>query len=108
MRPGDGRRWPDEALLEIVKGGTPAGLRYTSVPDGPLYVRIPRLDGTLSFMFGPDGKRWISHKKLAVNFPAKLQVGLVASNMSKQPLSARFEEFLLVTDRKLVDELKAP
>jgi hypothetical protein len=41
------------------------------------------------------------------DFPAKVQVGLVACNMSKQPLSAQFEEFVLVTEKKdLTDPMK--
>jgi hypothetical protein len=47
-------------------------------------------------MFGQDGKRWLSPGSLAVTFPSKVQVGLVASNMSKVPLKAQFEEFELV------------
>jgi hypothetical protein len=61
----------------------------------------------LAFLFGPDGKRWITSQKLAVVFPAKVQVGLVACNMSKQPLSAQFEAFVLVTEKKdLTDPMK--
>jgi regulation of enolase protein 1 (concanavalin A-like superfamily) len=47
-------------------------------------------------MFGPDGKRWIVLKKLAVPFLAKMNVGLSASNASKETLDARFEEFSLI------------
>jgi hypothetical protein len=60
-------------------------------------------------MFSLDGRRWASHQKLAVIFPAKLQVGLVASNMSKEPLTAQFEEFVLVNNsKKQVDEKNEP
>jgi regulation of enolase protein 1 (concanavalin A-like superfamily) len=88
-----------EALLEIIQNGKMVVFSYPPVPDQPLFLRIQRLAGTLDFMFSPDGRRWASHRKLAVVFPAKLQVGLVASNMSKQPLSAQFEQFLLTTNK---------
>jgi S1-C subfamily serine protease len=93
-----------EALLEIVKGGKNIAYEYPPVLDQPLYLRMQRIDGAFTFLFGPNGKQWVTHQKLAVTFPNKLQVGLVASNMSKQPLAARFEEFELITDRKMLAE----
>ena len=47
-----------------------------------------------------------THPKLAVIFPAKVQVGLVASNMSKQPLLAQFEDLELITGRDILNEAK--
>jgi hypothetical protein len=93
-----------EALLEIVKGGKNMAYQYLPVPDQSLYLCMRRIDGAFTFMFGPNGKQWLTHQKLAVTFPNKLQVGLVASNMSKQPLTARFEEFELVTDHEMLRE----
>ena len=96
-----------KALVEIIKGGKSAASIAVNIPEGPLYLRLQRIDGALAFLFGPDGKRWITSKKLAVVFPAKVQVGLVACNMSKQPLSAQFEAFVLVTEKKdLTDPMK--
>jgi S1-C subfamily serine protease/regulation of enolase protein 1 (concanavalin A-like superfamily) len=97
-----------EVLVEICKNGKPAGHVYAPVPAGPLNVRIARLDGNIYCMFGPDGKQWISLKSLAVNFPDKLQIGLSASNAAKEPLSARFEDFVLITDKKALDESNQP
>jgi len=97
----------NKALVEIIKGGRPAASISVLVSEGPLYLRLQRIDGALAFLFGPDGKRWITSQKLAVVFPAKVQVGLVACNMSKQPLSAQFEAFVLVTEKKdLTDPMK--
>ncbi len=96
-----------KALVNIIKGGKSVAAFPVNIPDGALYLRLQRIDGALAFLFGPDGKRWISSRKLAVTFPAKVQVGLVACNMSKQPLSAQFEEFVLVTEKKdLTDPMK--
>ncbi len=77
-----------EVLVEICKNGKPAGLYSLTIPDGPLYVRILRLNGGIQCMFGPTGQRWISLRKLAVPFPDKLKIGLIASNASKEALSA--------------------
>ena len=97
-----------KALVEIIKNGRPVVSYYPTVPEGPLYLRLQRVGGALTFYFGPDGRRWVTHQKLAVAYPDKVQVGLVASNMSKQPLTAQFEEFVLVTDKKGVSEQTAP
>ncbi len=96
-----------KVLVEIIKGGKSMASFSVNTPEGPLYLRLQRINGALAFLFGPDGKRWITSRKLAVIFPAKVQVGIVACNMSKQPLSARFEEFVLVTEKKdLTDPMK--
>jgi regulation of enolase protein 1 (concanavalin A-like superfamily) len=96
------------ALVEIIKGGKSVPALNLNIPDGPLYLRLQRINGALSFLFGPDGRRWITSRQLAVTFPTKLQVGLIASNMSKQPLSAQFERFVLLTDKKELDDPMKP
>jgi S1-C subfamily serine protease/regulation of enolase protein 1 (concanavalin A-like superfamily) len=96
-----------KALVEIIKGGKSLASFYVDIPDGPLYLRLQRINGALSFLFGLDGRNWITSRKLAVTFPAKLRVGLVACNLSKQPLSAQFEEFVLITEKKdMTDPMK--
>jgi S1-C subfamily serine protease/regulation of enolase protein 1 (concanavalin A-like superfamily) len=82
-------------LLEVCKNGNPSGHVYIDVPEAPTYLRIERKEGDIQCMFGPDGKKWIAFKRLAVEFPDKVQVGVSASNTSKKPFPARFEEFLL-------------
>jgi S1-C subfamily serine protease len=97
-----------EVLVEVCRKGKPAGHFYTSFPDGPLFVRMIRVNGAVQCMFGPDGRRWVVLKKLAVPFTGTVKVGLTASNASKESLSARFEDFVLVTDKKKVDEENKP
>ena len=97
----------NKAIVDIIKGGKPAASISVHIPEGPLFLRLQRIDGALAFMFGPDGKRWITSQRLAVVFPPKVQVGLVACNMSKEPLDAQFEAFVLLTDKKdLTDAMK--
>jgi hypothetical protein len=78
------------------------------IPDGPLYIRIQRIGGAVSCLFGPDGRQWISHQKLAIAFPSKVKIGLIACNISKVPLTAQFEQFVLITEQKEIDAKKSP
>ena len=60
-----------QALIEIIKGGKEIASFYPTIPDGPLYVRIQRIGGAVTCLFGPNGRQWISHQKLAIAFPPK-------------------------------------
>jgi hypothetical protein len=95
------------ALIEIVKGGRVISVHYPPIPDGDLYIRIQRINGAVMCLFGPNGKFWFSHQKLAIAVPPKIKVGLIASNMSKVPLNAQFEQFVLITEKKDVDAEKS-
>jgi S1-C subfamily serine protease/regulation of enolase protein 1 (concanavalin A-like superfamily) len=97
-----------EALLEIVDNGKMIVSAYPPIPDQPLYLRIEREHGAIECMFSSDGRRWAAHPKLAVVFPTKLQVGLIASNAAKRPFAAQFEQFFLETHKKHDDEKPAP
>jgi hypothetical protein len=94
------------ALIEIVKGGRVISVLYPRIPDGDLYMRIQRIGGAVTCFFGPNGKVWFSHEKLAIAVPPKVKVGLIASNMSKVPLNAQFEQFILITEPKDVEAEK--
>lgn len=80
-------------LLESCSNGKPQPPIYLNVPEGPLYLQIARLGGGIHCMFGPDGKQFVLIRKLAVEFPDKVRVGISAANTSKKPFPARFEEF---------------
>jgi regulation of enolase protein 1 (concanavalin A-like superfamily) len=95
------------ALIEIVKGGRVISVLYPRIPDGDLYIRIQRTNGAVTCLFGPNGKFWLTHEKLAIAIPPKIKVGLIASNMSKVPLNAQFEQFVLITEKKDVDAEKS-
>jgi S1-C subfamily serine protease/regulation of enolase protein 1 (concanavalin A-like superfamily) len=102
---GDNLVMVHRLLLEVCRNGKPAGHLYLDIKEGPIYVRIARVNGGIQCMLGPDGKRWAAFKRLAVSFPSKAQIGLSASNASKEPLAARFEEFVLITDPKQVKQM---
>jgi regulation of enolase protein 1 (concanavalin A-like superfamily) len=84
-----------EIVVEVCDKGKISGPFYHPLPDGPLYLRIERVRGGINCMFGPNGIVWIALQQLAVRFPDKLKVGLIATNASKEALSARFEGFAL-------------
>jgi regulation of enolase protein 1 (concanavalin A-like superfamily) len=96
-----------KALVEFIKGGRTAHVVYPMIPDGPLYIRIQRIGGAVTCLFGPDGRRWFSHEKLAVAYNPRVKVGLSAANVSRQPLTAQFEDFVLITEKKDVDAEKS-
>jgi S1-C subfamily serine protease/regulation of enolase protein 1 (concanavalin A-like superfamily) len=97
-----------QALIEMIKGGRELASYYPSIPDSPLYIRIQRIRGAVTVLFGPDGRLWITHQKLAIASPPKVKIGVIASNISKVPLTAQFEDFVLITEEKEIDAKKSP
>ena len=96
-----------QALIEIIKGGKAITSLYPTIPDGPLYIRIQRIGGAVTCLFGPNKQLWISLRKLAIAFPSKVKIGLIACNISKVPLTAQFEEFVLITEQKEINAKKS-
>jgi S1-C subfamily serine protease/regulation of enolase protein 1 (concanavalin A-like superfamily) len=86
-----------KVMVEICDKGKIAGPFFQYVNEGPQYVRIERVHGGIHCMFGTNGTNWIGLQQLATQFPKKIKVGLIATNASKGPLSARFEGFSLST-----------
>jgi S1-C subfamily serine protease/regulation of enolase protein 1 (concanavalin A-like superfamily) len=97
-----------EVLVEVCKGGKTAYHSYVSCPAGALFLVVARIDGNISFMFSSDGKNLRRHPPLPFNFPSRVQIGLTASNASKEPLTAKFEEFVLVTEKQALEEANRP
>ncbi len=90
-------------LLESCSNGKPNQPLYLNVPEGPLYLQIARLKGGIHCMFGPDGERFVLIRKLAVEFPEKVKVGISAANAAKKPFQARFEEFRVIKPQGKVE-----
>jgi hypothetical protein len=44
-------------------------------------------------------------REFALDYPAKIKIGLTASNLSRKPFTARFADFVLVDDKLKVEEL---
>jgi regulation of enolase protein 1 (concanavalin A-like superfamily) len=97
-----------EVLIEVCKNGKTAYHSYVPCPAGALYLVVARIDGNISFMFSSDGKSLRRHPPLPFNFPSKIQIGLSASNASKEPLTVKFEEFMLITEKQALEEANRP
>lgn len=83
--------------VESCKDGKPGGSRPVSLRnEAPIILRLERRGSEVAITYSYDGKSWLPVvKSLAVSFPAKVSVGISASNLSPKPLSARFEQFVL-------------
>lgn len=95
----------NKLLVEACKNGKDVGHRYIPVPEGPLFVRMTRVHSALQCMVSTDGHRWAALPKLPVSYPMKAQIGLCASNVSKEPCTIRFENFVLITEPKKVKDM---
>lgn len=92
-------------LVEVVQGGREAGRPYyIDVPEGAMALMMVRKGGATRCLFSNDGKRWAMLREIAADFPAKIQVGLLAVNISKNPYTAQFEDFALLDDRDKIAE----
>jgi hypothetical protein len=72
------------------------GRRNPQLGDGTTYLRLARKGNQILASVSSDGKEWKSLEPLESRLPARLKVGVVAINTSKQPFSATFSEFRLV------------
>jgi len=46
----------------------------------------------------------IVSRDFTLDYPTKLKIGLCASNLSKKPLTAKFESFVLIDDKPTLEE----
>jgi S1-C subfamily serine protease len=92
-------------IIEGVKEGKPAMQPiYVDVPEGNTFLVLIRRKGRLQCLYSPDGGRsGLKFPTFAFSLPAKVKVGLSASNISAQPFSAAFENFALVSDVTKID-----
>jgi hypothetical protein len=93
-----------KVLFEVVKGGKRVDSSYVPVPEGPLCLFIMRRKGRATVGTGPNlATQPIPIKGIELDFPAKVKIGLSASNISAKPFTATFENFALFTDIKSID-----
>ena len=71
----------------------------------PLDLFLVRHKGRVVCMFSYDERSLIAFREFALDYPAKMKIGLTASNLSKKPFTARFADFVLVDDKTKVEEL---
>jgi squalene-hopene/tetraprenyl-beta-curcumene cyclase len=67
--------------------------RGSSVPDGPMLLRLSRKGNEVSASASMGGQHWHDMGKLTVDYPAKLKIGVAAVNSASQPFTAELTEF---------------
>ena len=83
-------------LVEIYKDGREVTHFYSKeIPEKPLILAAHRKGTAMQFMFAEPPGRLTAFKELALDFNPSILVGISASNLSKQPLTAKFDKFSL-------------
>ncbi|WP_435016229.1 trypsin-like peptidase domain-containing protein [Tundrisphaera sp. TA3] len=92
-------------LVEFIRNGRHAMPPiYLDLPEVELNLVMLRRKGRLQCLFGPALNDLVAFREFAIDFPAKVKVGLSASNISKGPFDVTFEDFVVVDDAKTLDQ----
>ena len=62
---------------------------------GDCYLRMERKGSRIAGSISTDGTKWKTLKPIDTLWPARLKVGLAATNSNSEPLMVRFEDFAL-------------
>jgi hypothetical protein len=92
-------------IVEVVQEGKQAIKPiYLDIPEGDTKLIMIRRKGRFRCLFVPSGSNSLhTFREFALNFPSKVKVGLVASNLSAQPFTATFQGFALISDATQID-----
>jgi S1-C subfamily serine protease len=83
-------------LVEVYKNGREVGLHYSgNLPDRPFFISAGRKGSRVQLLYSHDAKEMHVFQEIAMDFSPEILVGLSASNLSKQPLTAKFERFVI-------------
>ncbi len=91
-----------ELLVEVVRGGTEIDYYYIALPgdpSAPLDLFLIRRKGRVTCLFSYDGRSLLAFRDFSLDYPAKIKIGLTASNLSRKPFTARFSDFVLLDDK---------
>jgi regulation of enolase protein 1 (concanavalin A-like superfamily) len=97
-----------ELLVEVVRGGREIDHYYIALPGdarAPLDLFLARRNGRVTCMFSHNSQSLLAFREFALDYPAKVKIGLTASNLSRKPYTARFADFVLLDDKLKVEEL---
>jgi S1-C subfamily serine protease/regulation of enolase protein 1 (concanavalin A-like superfamily) len=92
-------------LFEVVKDGKHVeNQAYVPLPEGDVTLILIKRKGKVRALFSPDDGRTIAPlQEFDLDLPAKVKVGLTASNISAKPFTATFEDFAVINDTTLID-----
>jgi S1-C subfamily serine protease len=81
-------------LVEIYKGGREIGIHYSKpLPEQTMILGAQRKGSTVQLLFAEGPDRLHVFQELALDFEKEIFVGVSASNLSRLPLQAKFEDF---------------
>jgi hypothetical protein len=92
-------------LFEVVKDGKHVDNQaYPPVREGPVYLLLMRRKGRVVCGASLNlGAPPVPVKAVDLDFPAKVKIGLSASNISANPFVATFENFAVLKDVEFID-----
>jgi S1-C subfamily serine protease len=97
-----------ELLVEVVRNGREVAYYYIPTPGdsgAPMILSVVRSGDRMKCLFScDDGKSLEVFQVFTLDYPAKLNIGLCASNLSKKPLTAKFESFVLIDEKSTLEE----
>ena len=97
-----------ELMVEVVRGGQQIDcydIPLPGDPSAPLDLFLIRRKGRVQCLFSHDGRSLLGFREFSLDYPAKVKIGLTASNLSRKPFTARFSDFFLLDDElKLAEE----
>jgi regulation of enolase protein 1 (concanavalin A-like superfamily) len=76
---------------ELREGGLLAVTRGFAIEDGPLFLKLRRQGESFSAWYSYDGRRWVELGRVNTTFAERVEVGVMAVNSSRLPLSAELE-----------------
>ncbi len=97
-----------ELMVEVVRGGQQIDcydIPLPGDPSAPLDLFLIRRKGRVQCLFSHDGRSLLGFREFSLDYPAKVKIGLTASNLSRKPFTAKFSDFFLLDDElKLAEE----
>jgi regulation of enolase protein 1 (concanavalin A-like superfamily) len=76
---------------ELREGGRLTVTEGISIAGHPLFLKIQRRGGAFTGGYSQDGRRWTGLDRIDTTFADRVDIGAVAINSSKEPLSAELE-----------------
>ncbi len=97
-----------ELLVEVVRHGKEFVYYYIPLPGdpkAPMLLFVVRHGDRFKLLFSfDDGRSLGIFRDFTLDYPAKLKIGLCASNLSKKAFTAKFGSFVLVDDKSTLEE----
>jgi S1-C subfamily serine protease len=97
-----------ELLVEAVRHGKEFVYYYIPLPGdpkAPMTLFLVRTGDRIKCLFSfDDGRSLGIFHDFTLDYPAKVKIGLCASNLSKKPFTAKFESFVLIDDKTTLEE----